>query len=373
MDVATIGAMPALSQPASNEEGLRQAREQIDHITYLASLASRRDEVDVMMDTLRRVTAKWNGTGPLEDADQHSLATLEHDLKEYLVRTDPLRSFTLETLEQRVQSHNTRKGLGFISPASYSLLTIVLITIGAAGLCLVAPYMLPLKTRLLLTIPVLFTVLHMGIVWFSLTSLKNFKTDVRKVFLYFCAAAIIFAIGFSFYIVIALYHLDRFAAFRYAGLAPCFGIPFALIYLGLRSYAKLLGLQSRLLSLRLMLGICAAMFTSTVLLPHAKTSSELFFDLGTISASMIPVFAFAGSILANKIRHHVTPAYAKPMTVLCWYLRLNMGSSVLAIIALFVVGELQGAALNVVLAVCGIPPQSILLYASYLFKRETGK
>ncbi len=371
MDNSTVAALPALSTPG--DDPARRTHEQIDHITYLASLASRRDEVDVMMDTLRKVTSRWNGTGPLDSRDQEELNGLENQLKDYLVRVDPLRDFTLDTLEQRLQGHRERKGLSFISSASYSLLVVILVTIAATGLCLVVPYTLPFQTRLLLTVPVMFAVLHIGIVWFCLTSLKNFKPDVRRIFLYFSAAAVVFALGFCSYVAVPLFDLNRYPAFRYAGISILYGLPLVLIYFSMRLYAKLLAIPSRLSSLKVAFGITAGVMVPAMFLPHAETSSELFFDLTVVTALLILVFGTLASVLAASIHSKVTAAYAKPMAVLMWYLRVIVVAAFVALIALFIVGELKGGTFNFILAFCGIPPQSLLLYASYLFKRETSK
>ena len=79
----------------------------IERITYLASLVSNLQAVDSKLDTLRVITARV-GAGnqiSLGESERSQLLVLENDLKNYLVTSDPVRSFTAEKLQRRLEKY----------------------------------------------------------------------------------------------------------------------------------------------------------------------------------------------------------------------------------------------------------------------------
>ncbi len=74
----------------------------IDIITYLASLASKQQEVDAILDDLRRVTARLDPGMPLSAEDQDALAAVHDKLVQYLLEKESLRKFTREELAAKV-------------------------------------------------------------------------------------------------------------------------------------------------------------------------------------------------------------------------------------------------------------------------------
>lgn len=75
----------------------------IDIITYLASLASKPQEIDPTLDGLRSVTA---GLGLdqrlLSAADERTLMDVYYRIQHYMVTDEPLRNFTVEELNSRL-------------------------------------------------------------------------------------------------------------------------------------------------------------------------------------------------------------------------------------------------------------------------------
>ena len=341
----------------------------VDRITYLASLASQRAAIDPRLETLREVTATWDKSRPFTSEQQSELKCLEDQLRNYLINEDPLRAFTAESLEERLNGRTA----GTLNTATRNLITMLLLTFASGAIGFVLPFDLSLSTRALLIMPFLFVALHLGIIWFYVTAMRNFKADTKRVFAYFCVAAVVFAIGFSQYVIIELLNLAQYPLFKYAGILAFFGLAFLLMFLGLRTYAQLLGLKSRIISLPFSLGLVALSMVILLFVPHTPTESELFFRITALSGTLHILTPIMGSVLASKIRKVVTPAYAKPMTTLRWYLLFTGLSSIGALAILFVVGELHGLVLSIVLGVCGIPVQMILLYAGYQFKKGTAQ
>lgn len=325
------------------------------------------------MDTLRQITSSWDGTLPLDQNDHQQLITLESQLKQYLPTRDALRAFTPETLDARLKKQASTD-LHVQNPAGHSLIIVIITSLLAGGTAfIIPPYDLTITMRALVSIPLFFLGLHIGIAWFYLTALRNFNENLRRSFRYLCAGIILLSLGFSHYVVLQLFDLGRYPAFKYGGITWLLSVPFAFMFFGLRIYAKLLGVKSRLISLPVVAGLTAAVAGGLMFIPHRPASEEILFDVGLIGAAMIPLFGLMSAILAHHIRKAVTQAYAKSMTWLYRYMLLVGLGAILASAFLVAFGELRGTALMLVTAVCGTPPQLLLLYTGYSFKKETGQ
>ncbi len=350
----------------------KEVQKLINQIMYLSSLASSRQEVEPMLDTLREITARWKSDETMPAADQAELLVLEKRVKKYLVTQDPLRSFSLESLEKRVGGE---AGARSLDKNRRSFITVLALSLAAAAVgFFVPPNSLSVSNLILFSIPLFFVVLHIGIAWFYLTSLKNFNQEVRRAFVVICIGILTFALTFSHYAIISAFELNRYLALQYGGVTWLVAAPAIFIFAGLVMYARAIGITSKLMSPLVVAGVAVAAAAIIVVLPHADVTSELYFDFWNIGSAMLLVFGFMGFIIARKISRAVTAAYANPMKWLYRYLFLIGGPTTgLAILASFMVGELQGNALYTVIAVCGITPQILLLYTGYSFKKETSK
>lgn len=358
--------MEPQTAPAPAATGTTIDRQLVDRILYLASLASRKNDIDSMMDILREVTAHWHDPEPLLPQDHAALEQLESKLKHYLVTADPLRTFTHESLEARL----ARQAKGG-SPERRNLIAVLLISVTTGALAFLAP--LPLSSRLLLCVPLFFVALHIGIAWFYLTALRNFNQDVRWAFIYISAGIVMLSLAFSHYVILSLLNIESYPILRYGGITWLFSIPFMLIFMGLRVYARLLQISSRLLTSWLAPTIALVAAGLLWFAPHSAVPNDFYFHIWSIGAAMISIFALPSSVLAYKIQKAATAAYAQPMRWLYYYtLAVGLGS-VAAVGAVFWLGELYGGPLAVVTAACGTVPQLVLLYTGYSFKKETGK
>jgi hypothetical protein len=362
---------PAASLPIPTPNVLEQDQKLIDRIIYLGSLASERSAIDPMTETLREVTARWQEGEPLDPNDRQALANLETKLKDYLIKEDPLRAFTVDSLEERLSQKTLSLHKDTVN--EQSLIAVIVLSVLSAGLGFALPLPLGFGERLLLSTPMFFLTLHIGISWFYLTALRNFNHELRRAFIYFCVGMIILSLGFSHYVIIQLLGLGEHPVFKYAGITWLISIPFICIFMTFNIYAKLLHVKSRLTSLPTALGIAAVVSLALLFAPHGPVTDETLFDFWAIGASMVTIFALMSSVLARKISKAATEAYAKSSTWLYYYTLVVGLGSIPAASFLFILGELNGVALSLVIAICGIPPQMVLLYTGYLFKKETGK
>ena len=341
----------------------------IDRILYLASLASKRQDVDPMLDTVRDVTSRWNGDAPLAAADESKLKDLEIQMKHYLVTRDPLRSFTIDSLERRVvgkAKDSPRNGVN-------SFLATILSSCIAGILAFVLPLSARIQERAMLGVSLFFLALHIGAARFYITALRNFKTEFRKAYMYLAAASILLSLGFTHYALIELFDLNRYEFFRYAGIIWLIAIPFILMYLGLRIFAQLLRIQSPLISLRKVGVITVVVAVAIVLAPQHAVPSPLYFELSAVGAGMICLFPFISFLITLKIKRVVTAAYAHSTSWLCYYMLAVSIGAFFGSVVYHLEGQLYGTRLALTVILCGILPQTVLLYASYLFKKETSR
>lgn len=88
---------------------------------------------------------------------------------------------------------------------------------------------------------------------------------------------------------------------------------------------------------------------------------------------MLPVFSLLGAALAYKIKQTVTPAYGRSVKWLYLYTLVVGLGSFSGQAAFHYFGELYGEHQALIMILFGITPQLVMLYSSYLFKKETGK
>lgn len=87
-----------VSQTRTPDGEINLGRSYIDSITNIANLASRPKDIDPILDGLRRVTANLQPDTSLSTDDRIQLLDTYKQLEEYLVTSDPLKSFTKEQL-----------------------------------------------------------------------------------------------------------------------------------------------------------------------------------------------------------------------------------------------------------------------------------
>lgn len=350
------------------------AEKLVDRIIYLASLASKRDDVDPMLETLREVTSTWDRTQSITGEKHAQLEELEQKLKQYLINDDPVRAFNSESLAKRLADQVA----GTTDTNSDSNVRSFWFVLGGSVLAAAIGFVAPpqpfsLSNLTLFSIPLFFTALHIGISWFYLTALRNFKSEVRRAFVVICIGILLFAVAFSHYALISAFGLTEHPLLRYGGVTWLVSAPLITIFYGLVLYARQVGVKSSLLRWPVVLGIFVASTVVVVVLPHAPVTDEFLFDFWTTGAVMVLVFGTLGFWLSRKVAKVLTTAYAIPMRWLSRYMFVLGPTTIGACAAIFVIGELHGTALFVVIAACGVLPQPLLLYTGYSFKKETSK
>lgn len=349
---------------------LREDQELINRITYLSSLASVIKDIDPMMDTLRSITSRWQAAQPLQSGDRSALQKLESDLKKYLLTKDPVRSFTPQSLERQL----AKRGHAGISPITRAFV----ILLGALGLITFLPYILPWEisqeTRNYLSSELYLTTITGGIAWFYLSAVRNFKTQVRKAFAYITIGIAFLTVNFLQFIFILSFDLfEIYPWLRHGGVTLLPALFYIFLYAGIRKYALLLGIRSRLASLR-WAGLCAiALAAVSMLAPHSSVRNELHFDFfySWLAGTVVMAFFVAG--LSYKIKQSVTAAYARSMRWFNIYAWLMAVSATGGIALVFVIGELNEQQLALLTSATASLQQLLLLYSAYALRQDTSE
>lgn len=350
--------------PAKDDQKL------IDKIVYLSSLTSVQSDIDPMMDTLRLITARWQPPQPLPPEDRESLSTLQRKLEDYLINHDPLRSFTSESLQKRLDEY--QKGT-WRSRLRYFILSLVA-SLAVAIITYVLPLDLPQQTHLYVSESLFFLTLSVATIWFYTSALRNFKDEFKQAFIYILMGVIMLS---TFYITTSILHvlrLEEYDAFRYAGIPGTVTISFILIYFGLRTYAKLLNLKTPFASLPLILGVMLFVATVAALIPHPQpVRNEFYFDISLVSIWLLPTVIIFCAGMAYKVKKSVTKTYSRSLNLFFWYFILGGFGALGSATSLYLLGEIQGPVLSILELAGGFAPQIFLLYTGYSFKEQTSK
>ncbi len=100
--LSTPGVLPAPLIPVTEAPPQATDRDYIESITLLASLASRPEAIDSLLDTLRVITADLPPGQPLRDAEKARLLATYRKIEDYLVLYDPLRSYNRAELRLKL-------------------------------------------------------------------------------------------------------------------------------------------------------------------------------------------------------------------------------------------------------------------------------
>jgi hypothetical protein len=80
------------------EQSDLHAPAELNVVLYVAGLASRPEDIDVTLDTVRKITSRWQPGDALSESDKQALAGVYYKIEDYLIHDDPLRTFTQDEL-----------------------------------------------------------------------------------------------------------------------------------------------------------------------------------------------------------------------------------------------------------------------------------
>lgn len=356
----------------STSESQTSSKHDDDHklvssVVYLSSLASELKEIDPALDTLRRITAAWDSTKPLSNEDRTDLTNLITHLKTYLIHDDPLRNFTAEQLDDRLANGLTKKhkkAMGFT--------WIILSCIFVSGLIFALPQF-SLQNKAYLSVSVYLQLITLTNIILYVSSLRNFKPELRTVFLYLCLGSFLIGADLVTYPAIGLLKQSNTPLFEYGGITIGATLGLLSLYIGLVKYATILKLATHKTTIQTMIaaGLVIVIGVATALL--RKPQNELLFGASVISVLGIGAFAFYSAKVTKQILHLLTPAYAKSLRAILPFFILSSWCATAFTIVMIIIGQLSGGPLTASLGFFAAPPLTIFLYSGYVFKKETSK
>lgn len=346
-----------------------QSKSILETVTYLASLVSNPHDIEEEIDQVRTVTSHLSDGKPLSPKDKKALAQVEDQLRNYLLRKDSLRSFTRESLDRKVNEHfaNTEQPVKHLRVIFGAFWILALI----AG---VLPFAIPngfdMSIRGQLAALLFLNVMHVGTAWFFLTALSGFKPELRPAYIYICIGTIIVGLSQIQLPVVAIWRLSGWPWFHYGGFMVPFAVATALMYAGLRVYARVAGVRV-LTSAPGFVGIAAIVAAATAIIPHSsQVASEPFFRLSLVALTLNALFAGSGAILAYRIAGRVGQIYGRALAMLFWTLLFATAGSLEYASVIFVLGQLAGAQ-EALAALPFIISELLMLQSGYLFKKTS--
>lgn len=170
---------------------LRDPNERINRIIYLASLVSDSIQINEYLDPLREFTARRESPNePLSPSEDAMLTVLESKIRDYLLVKEPLRSFTPETLEQRL--YEKVEAPSIIKQLRWLVAGIVAIGVSLAIAAMLLVPLDSLAVRLSVALMAAITTFYVGGVGLLLASLKQFSPALRSIYR---SLSVSFAVG----------------------------------------------------------------------------------------------------------------------------------------------------------------------------------
>lgn len=339
----------------------------VNNIVYLASLVSDATHIEAWLDPMRRITARHDTLSP---GDKQTLLDLQSQLKNYLVRDDPLRRFEPDVLEQKMYEN-------LQGQQHYSRLRVLVAVI--AGLSISTGVGTAILTHIngVTTIPQLpflvgFITFCLGAIFLMAQAARTFNQQLRRMYVMLCCVLALTAIligQFSFFGILQ----DTWWAKTWAFSALDAGIG-VFLYLAFRTLAQQLHVTSIFMSKKGIAAIVAATLGASVLLPHTPAGlPEPIYDASIMGVALLMVFSTISVVLGLAAVRKVSALYKKAV----WCLIIAAGAMAAGGLVLLVIrlvwlttGQAPFAmSLGTMLA--SVIGGVTFLYASYVFNKTS--
>lgn len=285
----------------------------IDRIIYTASLATRMEDVDPLLDPLREVTARTDRDAMLSPTDMATLQNVQQRLEHYLLTQEKVRLFTPESLQQQIEQHES----GNIARKSQLQLRVVIATAFtlALGLALFLPLDTP-EQRGLVGGATTFSLLTVGAASLFLTALPAFQSQLRRAFLFICAGVTLLGISLLGQPIMEIFNLRQYALTSLLYTTPIF-VAALLFHTGNVLFARLIGVKNWLTTpLPIILGGIVMVLFSWFM-PHDPTNeSELVHDIVASLWGVMLLTPCASAIVLSMVVSKISDLYKPPITLL---------------------------------------------------------
>jgi hypothetical protein len=344
----------------------------VENITYLASLASSREEIDADLDTLRLITSKYQPGQSFSATEVGSLQTLHARLEHHLIYEDPVCVFTKESLEQKIAHHY--KGVQhFYQHPIWSLILIVVVAVILAILPFAIPNNLGKDIKIQLGMSLFFFGTHCGNIWFFMAALRNFRQELRVAFGFLAAGVLIVGIVGAQFTLINLFGFADLPWAKYGGFLFLFPIAYIPLLVGIYLFAKQLSVTSWLMSPKLLGVICIGVTLFLVRIPNkAATGEGLYFIASVLGISLGSILIGWTAAIAYAGAQQLTTQYARGMKLLASAFAIICATGIALVSNLIGLGHLTAFAMSASLSPILIA-EPLELLAGFTFKKRSSE
>jgi len=287
----------------------------IERTVYTASLATRAEEVDPLLDPLREITTRIvDKAQPVIPTDSETLHGVQRQLEQYLLTQEKIRLFTPDSLHLQIDLH--MQGNNYLRKSRLQL-GIVLSTafVVALSLALLLPLQTP-EQRGLVGGATVFSLVTVGAATLFLTALRAFQSELRRAFLVICAAVTLLGLSLLGQPIMEIFHLRHFPATSILYTTPIL-IAAVLFHIGDAMYARLMGVKNWWTTPAPVLIGMAVMALCSWLAPHpATTESELIHDIVAVMWGIMLVTPICSAIVLRMTIPRASELYKPSIRLL---------------------------------------------------------
>jgi hypothetical protein len=284
----------------------------IEKVTYTASLVTRAEDIDKLLDPLRVITARSDPSKDLSSDDVETLKRIQVELESYLVTKEKIRSFTLDSLHLQITQHMEGKQ----DNTSLIQLWIVVITaIIFAGIAANLP-LHTIQEQVQAGGATAFSVLTVGAASLFLTALPAFRSALRQRFMLICAGVTLLGLSLLGQPIMEIFHLRQYSLTSILYSVPIL-IAAILFHIGNARYVRLIGVKNFWTTATPI--VVGGIFLSLVtwFMPHPPTSeSEFIHDITAIIWAWMLLMPVTSAIILPMAIKKLPELYRPPIRLL---------------------------------------------------------
>ncbi|HKX72614.1 MAG TPA: hypothetical protein VJM32_01230 [Candidatus Saccharimonadales bacterium] len=289
---------------------MEPAGKMIERITYTASLATRFEDIDTMLDPVRRITSDSDPSQPLSADQQTTLQGVQHQLEDYLVTRESLRRFTLQSLQLQIDQHMQ----GNVGHKSRTQAYIVIsVALASAAIAASLPFLSDLQQRGLVFGATTFSLITVGAAWLFLTALTSFKSELRRAFVVICSGVTLLGLSLLGQPIMEVFDLRHYPLTSILYSLPIF-IAAILFHTGNVMFAKLVGVKNFWTTAWPIVIAGVPLTLITLLLPHMPVQEPPFiFHLTAIMWGWMLLTPIVSAIILRMALRRLPELYKPPV------------------------------------------------------------
>lgn len=344
----------------------------LDEVIYLADLASSKEIIDPMLDVVRSVTAT-HVIGTWTENERFKVQAVHTQLKDHLIHRDPVRTFTEESLNEKL---NREFGTANHITASQQGLRQVFIILAAMAAAYIAGFILFRRLNMsydwLVAASLCLPIMLNGNSWLVFTGIRTYTSSLRRAYVWMCSSNVLLGIFAACWIlycnIVAVHH---FPPMRYGAVFVLCGITFFVAYMSMRAYAQSINLTTRLAKLRFVVPLSIAVCLIAARLPHVSTSDDIYLATNLFGVMLFIYYGYMTGLIAYQIQKKLTSMYAQAIRWFGAGFTVAATGGVLFMYVFLTSGTGFDSKLLILGSICSLG--GVLVFISgYMFRRSSG-